>query len=99
MDNRTQAMLERLQDCMSVMLQSDPDWRDQASQVVEMLDRAGIEAQPEGASPRAWCNSLFETPGMSVLAEAAIKMDLEPEEFTRPIDLLVLLLPSDHHLD
>jgi hypothetical protein len=36
---------------------------------------------------------------MPSLAEAAIAMDLEPEEVRRPIDLIVLLLPSDHHLD
>ena len=59
-----------------------------------MLDWAGITVQPEGDRPRAWCESLFREPGMPALA-----MDLEPEEVNRPIDLIELLLPSDHHLD
>jgi hypothetical protein len=99
MDSRAEAMLERLADCMAVLMQSNPDWRDQASQVTEMLDRSGIEVQPEGTTPRAWCNSLFQEPRMAALAEAAIEMELEPEEVRRPIDLIELLLPSDHHLD
>ena len=99
MDDRTEAMLERLADSMSVMMQGDPDWRDQASGLTEMLDRSGIETQPEGETPRAWCSDLFQTPGLAILAETAIAMEVEPEDFTRPIDLLVLLLPSDHHLD
>jgi hypothetical protein len=99
MDDRTEAMLERLADCLAVMMQSNPDWRDQAWSIVETMYRAGIEVQPEGDNPRAWCNSLFQEPRMPSLAEAAIAMDLEPEEVRRPIDLIELLLPSDHHLD
>jgi len=99
MDDRTEAMLERLADCMAVLMSGNPDWRDQASQVVAMLDMAEIEVQPEGDNPRAWCSSLFRESRMPALAEAAIEMGLEPEEVSRPIDLIELLLPSDHHLD
>jgi hypothetical protein len=98
-NNQTEAMLERLADCMTILMQSSPDWRDQASSIVETMYQAGMEVQPEGDTPRAWCNSLFQEPGMSGLAETAIEMHMKPEEERRPIDLIEPLLPSDHHLD
>jgi hypothetical protein len=99
MTDSEQEMLDRISDRMSELMSRDPDWRDEASEIVGMLDRSDIFVLPEGKTPSAWCRSLFETPGLSVLAEAAIKMDLAVEQAARPIDLLVLLLPSDHHLD
>jgi hypothetical protein len=99
MTDDEQEMLDRISDRMAILMSRDPDWRDQASEIVEMLDRSDIFVLPEGKTPKWWCRSLFETPGLSILAEAAIKMDLAVEQVERALDLVVLLLPSDHHLD
>jgi hypothetical protein len=99
MTNSEEEMLDRISDRMSELMSNDPDWPDQALEIGGMLDRSDTFVLPEGKTSRAWCQSLFQTPGLSILATAAIEMGLEPEQVERPIDLLVLLLPSDHHLD
>src|SRR5260221_11463671 len=54
---------------------------------------------PEGTTPKAWCQSLFQTPALSHLARSMIDYRMEPEGLDRPLDVILNVLPSDHHLD
>jgi hypothetical protein len=50
----------------------------------ELLLQAEICAQPEGETPKKWCESLFqETSGMARLAETMIQRGMDPEEMDR----------------
>jgi hypothetical protein len=84
---------------MAKLMSRDPDWREEASQIAEMLDRSDIFVLPEGSTPRAWCRSLFETPALSGLARTMIDYGMEPERFDRPLNVILNVQPSDHHLD
>jgi hypothetical protein len=93
------AWLDRMSHRLAELMSSDPDWRDEAWTIVEMLDRWDIFVLPEGSTPRAWCRSLFETQALSGLARTMIDYGMEPEGFDRPLDIILNVLPSDHHLD
>jgi hypothetical protein len=77
MTNSEEEMLDRISDRMSELMSNDPDWPDQALEIGGMLDRSDTFVLPEGKTSRAWCQSLFQTPGLSILATAAIEMGLE----------------------
>lgn len=94
-----QEMLERMSNRMAELMAEDPDWRAEASEIEERLDRSDIFVLPEGATPKAWCWSLFETSALSHLARRMIDCGMEPELFDRPLDVILNVLPSDHHLD
>jgi hypothetical protein len=93
------AMLDRMSNRMTELMSNDPDWREEASQIEEMLDRSEIFVLPEGTTPKAWCRSLFDTPALSDLARRMIEYGMEPEGPDRPLDIILNVLPSDHHLD
>jgi hypothetical protein len=82
----TQEMRDRMASSMGDLMASDPDWREEASQIMEMLDSADIFVLPEGKTPRAWCQSLFQHSAFSGLAETAIEREMVPEETGRPLD-------------
>jgi hypothetical protein len=67
-----QEMLDRKSSRMAELMSNDPDWREEASQIEEMLDRSDIFVLPEGTTPKAWCQSLFQTPASSHLARRMI---------------------------
>ena len=46
-------MLDRMSDRMAELMSNDPDWREEASQIEEMLDRSDIFVLPEGATSKA----------------------------------------------
>jgi len=89
-----QGMLDRMSNRMAELMSNDPDWREEASQIEEMLDRSDIFVLPEGTTPTAWCQSLFQTPGLSELARRMIDYGMKPEDFDRPLDVIVNVLPS-----
>jgi len=94
-----QQMLERMSDRMATLLSNDPDWRKEAAQIEEMLDWSDIFVLPEGATPQVWCQSLFKTTALSCLARRMIEFGMEPEEFDRPLDVILSVLPSSRHFD
>jgi hypothetical protein len=49
---------------------------------------------PEGKTPRAWCQCLFQHSAFSGLAETAIEREMVPEEIDRPLDIINNVLPS-----
>jgi hypothetical protein len=51
---------------------------------------------PEGKTPRAWCQSLFQHSASSGLAETAIEWEMVREEIDRPLDMINNVLPSIH---
>jgi hypothetical protein len=89
-----QEMLDRMSDRMVELMSADPDWREEASQIEDMLDSSDIFVLPEGTTPRAWCESLFQTPRLSDLARRMIAFGMKPEDFDRPLDVIVNVLPS-----
>jgi hypothetical protein len=93
------AMLDRMSNRMAELMAEDPDWRDEASEIEGWLDESNIFALPEGATPKEWCRSLFETSALSHLAQRMIDWGMEPEVFDRPLDIILNVLPSDHHGD
>ena len=54
---------------------------------MDLLDSADIFVLPEGTTPRAWCQSLFQHSAFSGLAETAIEREMVPEEIGRPLDM------------
>jgi hypothetical protein len=94
-----QEMLDRMSARMAELMANDPDWREEASQIEEMLDRSDIFVLPEGTTPKAWCESFFQTPALSHLARRMVDYGMEPEGLDRPLDVILNVLPSDHHLD
>jgi len=89
-----QEMRDRMASSMGDLMASDPDWREEASQIMEMLDSADIFVLPEGKTPRAWCQSLFQHSAFSGLAETAIEREMVPQETGRPLDMINNVLPS-----
>jgi hypothetical protein len=63
------------------------------------LDRSDYFVLPEGTTPKAWYRSLFDTPALLDLARRMIDYGMEPEGLDRPLDIILNVLPSDHHLD
>src|ERR1700731_1417419 len=98
-ETEVQKMRDRMSNRMAELMSNDPDWREEASQIEEMLDRSEIFVLPEGTTPKAGGQSLFQTPGLSRLAWTMIDYGMEPEGFDRPLDVILNVLPSDHHLD
>jgi hypothetical protein len=87
-------MRDRMASSMAALMVSDPDWREEASQITDLLDSADIFALPEGETPKAWCQSLFQHSAFSGLAETAIEREMVPEEIGRPLDIVNNVLPS-----
>jgi hypothetical protein len=61
---------------------------------MDLLDSADIFVLPEGTTPRAWCQSLFQHSAFWGLAETAIEREMVPEEIDRPLDIINNVLPS-----
>jgi hypothetical protein len=87
-------MLDQMSGRMEELLSNDPDWREEASQIDDMLDRSDVFVLPERTTPRAWCQSLLQTPGLSDLARRMIDYGMKPEDFDRPPDVIVNVLRS-----
>jgi hypothetical protein len=97
--DEVQEMLDRMSDRMAELLSNDPDWREEASLIEDILDRSDFFVLPEGTTPKAWCQSLFQTVALSRLADRMIDYGMAPEGFERALDVILNVLPSDHHLD
>jgi hypothetical protein len=93
-DRVMQEMLDRMARSMANLLASDPDWRDQANEITDTLEQADIYAMPEGETPKEWCRSLFETPGMARLAETMIQRGMDPENMDRGLYIVQYVLPG-----
>ena|ERR1035437_6128677 len=94
-DCSIQEMRDRMASSMANLMANDPDWRDQASEIREMLSQADIHALPEGETPKEWCESLFqETSGMARLAETMIQRGMDPEGMDRARYVIEYVLPT-----
>ena len=54
-ETEVQEMLDRMSNRMAELMSNDPDWREEESQIEEMLVRSEIFVLPEGTTPKAWC--------------------------------------------
>lgn len=99
MNSRTQEVLHKLAARMSALLANDPEWEDQAIAVERVLEEANLSVNPSHKSPQAFANSLFQD-NLAPLAESVLERGMNPESLgDSPLDLVTMLLPSDHHLD
>ena len=64
---------------MAELMAEDSDWRNEASEIEGWLDESDIFVLPEGAIPKEWCRSLFETSALFHLAQRMIDCGMEPE--------------------
>jgi hypothetical protein len=89
-----QEMRDRIVSSMADLMASDPDWREEASRIMEMLDSEDIFALPEGKTPKTWCRSLFQHSALTAPVETAIEREMVPEEYDRPLDMINNVLPT-----
>jgi hypothetical protein len=93
-DCSIQEMRDRMASSMANLMANDPDWRDQAWEIWEVLSVADIHTLPEGETPKEWCQSLFRTPGMASLAETMIERGMEPEGMSRALYIIEYVVPT-----
>jgi len=51
--SKVQEMLDRMSNRKAGLMSNHPEWREEASQIEEMLDRSDIFVLPEGTTPKA----------------------------------------------
>jgi hypothetical protein len=91
----------RLAERLAALLRQDPDWEIVADEIEMMLDRSEWTVQPTPRdNPLVYARSLIleNLVGLQ-LAEQAEKYGADPDAVDSAYDLIVNLMPSDHHLD
>lgn len=92
-DPKVQAMLDRLVARLVSLLKQEKDWQSAVDEIAGYLDATNLDWE----SPEAAVASL--EPQMWALAQAALDRKFNPANVDSPLDLVMNLLPSDHHLD
>lgn len=89
MDNRQQAVCDRIETKLVSLLKADPDWKSAADQIASALE----VSEPEWSSPAAFVESL--TLALPRLARMAVSRGQGPKDMDRmssPLDLVNNLL-------
>lgn len=73
----------------------EPEYRvEQRQEIERLLSEADLDAGLDNSSLEAFCRTMWDPE----LVRAALKLKMRPSAET-PVDLLLLLMPSDGHLE